>query len=82
MNFNKTQILPTAIVIFLILYIGINQLQPSIMYGEQGEIRPFGLGYTNTTVIPVWLFSIFLGIISYLISVFIFNNFTFRRFYR
>lgn len=80
-SFHKKQILPTAIVIFLVFYIGVNYLQPSILYDEYGNIRPFGLGYTNTTVIPVWMFAIFLGVLSYLTSVVFFNTFTFRRFY-
>lgn len=55
-----------AIIIFLITYISINFYQPSFLYTKQGSLRTFGLGQKQKTVIPLWLISFILGILSYL----------------
>jgi hypothetical protein len=52
-------------------------MKPSVMYNEYGEIRPFGLGYSHKTVIPIWLFSIVLAILCYL-GVFVAAHTTMR----
>jgi hypothetical protein len=40
--------------------------KPGFLYKEDGSIREFGVGTKNKTFMPVWLFSIILGILSYL----------------
>jgi hypothetical protein len=64
--FIKNNILTISILLFLFFFCIINYLKPSVMYNEYGEIRPFGLGYSHKTVIPIWLFSIVLAILCYL----------------
>ena len=41
-------------------------LMPAFLYNIDGSIREFGVGYKNKTILPLWLFSIILGIISYI----------------
>ena len=55
-----------AIALFLVLFSIVHLIKPSFAYGSEGEFRPFGLGYQNKTVIPIWTVSIGLAILSYL----------------
>jgi hypothetical protein len=56
----------TSIILFMSIFISIQMLKPSIFYNLDGSIRVFGVGYKNKTILPVWLLSIFLGILSYI----------------
>ena len=56
-----------AIALFLILCGSVHYVKPSFAYGTDGEFRPFGVGYRNKTVIPVWAVVIALAIFSYLV---------------
>lgn len=55
-----------SIILFLILFTSIQYFKPEFLYKKNGSIREFGVGYKNKTIMPVWLFSIILGIICYL----------------
>lgn len=55
-----------AIIIFLIIFGMMHILQPAFLYNKDGSIREFGVGYKNKTILPLWLFSIILGILCYL----------------
>jgi hypothetical protein len=55
-----------SIAIFVILFVIINYYKPSFLYNNDGSIREFGIGYKNKTILPIWLFSIILGILSYI----------------
>jgi uncharacterized membrane protein YozB (DUF420 family) len=55
-----------AIVIFLILFSTMHMIKPSFIYETDGSFRKFGVGYTHKTVVPAWIISIVLGIVSYL----------------
>jgi hypothetical protein len=55
-----------SIILFLSLFILFNYFQPGFLYNNNGTIREFGLGNKRKTILPVWLLSIILGIISYL----------------
>jgi len=56
----------TAIVIFLLAFSLFHYLQPAFAYLPNGAFRPFGVGFRNKTVIPVWVIAIVLAILSYL----------------
>ena len=56
----------TAIVIFLAIFIIFAYLKPHFLYAKDGSLRTFGLGKSNCTILPVWLFVIILAIMSYL----------------
>ena len=55
-----------AIIIFLVVFFGINMAKPSFMYNDDGSFRQFGVGYKKNTVVPIWLITIILAIFSYL----------------
>ena len=56
-----------SIYLFLTLMMILHYLKPKIIYDENGGFRPFGLGYRNKTILPIWLVSIFIAILSYLL---------------
>jgi hypothetical protein len=55
-----------AIIIFMLVFGLIQMVQPAFFYNRDGSIREFGIGYKNKTILPIWLFSIILGILCYL----------------
>jgi len=59
-----------AIVLFLIIFGFIQVMKPAFLYNADGSIREFGVGYKNKTILPIWLLSLILGIISYLMVMF------------
>ena len=65
---------PFAALIFIILFGGFHMLKPSFAYMPNGAYRPFGVGYKHKTVVPVWLISIFLAILSYLAILFVLSQ--------
>jgi hypothetical protein len=50
----------------LTIFIFFQCIKPGFLYNKDGSLRQFGVGYRNKTILPVWLLSIILGIISYL----------------
>ena len=65
-NYIRENITFFSILLFIIIFGGIQMLKPSFLYNRDGSIRDFGIGYKNKTILPVWLFSIILGIVCYL----------------
>ena len=60
------------VILYLILYVLLTFIKPNIIFDNENQIlRQFGVGYNNTTIIPLWLCSILLAIFSYFIIVFI-----------
>ena len=65
-NFLQTNVVAVAIILFLIIY-GVTQYyKPTFLYNTDGSLRVFGVGYRNKTILPMWLFSLFLAILCYL----------------
>ena len=62
-----------AVFIFLILFGIINAFRPSIIYNKDLSFRRFGIGYKNKTVIPIWLLSIVLAILVYVLVTYLFE---------
>ena len=60
---NKTIL---AITMFLVTFCIFHYFKPGFAYGRDGEFRPFGVGYKNKTVVPVWSVVIILAILCYL----------------
>jgi hypothetical protein len=54
-----------AILIYIILFGLVNLLTPAFMYNPDGSLKEFGVGFRKKTIIPAWLISIFLAILSY-----------------
>ena len=67
MNFTfKKEGVTMSIVLFITIYYVIIETKPNFLYNIDGSLKQFGLGYKKKTVIPLWLISIFLAILSYL----------------
>jgi hypothetical protein len=45
-------------------------VKPGFAYNDDGGFRPFGLGYRNKTIVPIWVVAIILAIFSYMIVLF------------
>lgn len=65
-NFIKNHINSFAILLFLVLFSLLNFVQPGFLYNNNGTLREFGLGQRRKTILPIWLLSLLLGILSYL----------------
>jgi uncharacterized membrane protein YozB (DUF420 family) len=63
----KKNITLVSVILFVILFVFIQIIKPSCFYNKDGTIREFGIGYRNKTIFPIWLFSLILGILCYLL---------------
>ena len=54
-----------SILLYLGLFVLIVSFRPTFLYNEDGSLREFGIGFRNKTVIPGWVLSIALAIMSY-----------------
>jgi hypothetical protein len=57
--------LNVTIFLFLVLFLSIHLMKPGFIYDTDGSFREFGVGYRHKTVIPIWVISIVLAILSY-----------------
>ena len=63
-----------SVFLFVSLYSIINIIQPNAIYNhQQNSLRPFGVGYKNTTILSLWFVSILLAILSYFVVIYYFN---------
>ena len=69
-NFVRDNITLVSIILFISIFSIIQLSKPTFLYNTDGSIREFGVGYKNKTILPIWLLSIVLGIISYLIVMY------------
>ena len=67
----KKNRLSVSIILFLIIFITIVQFKPAFLFNKDGSIRNFGLGKSNTSIIPIWLFGILVAILSYLLVLYL-----------
>ena len=65
-TFIKNYTISTTILLFIIIYVFCITTKPAFMFNKNGNIRNFGLGKRNSTVIPIWLFVIILAIMIYI----------------
>jgi uncharacterized membrane protein YidH (DUF202 family) len=63
-----------SIVLFIIIFGSIQMMKPTCFYNRDGSIREFGVGYTNKTILPIWLLSLVLGILCYLAVLYYVNS--------
>lgn len=69
-QFIRENIVLISVVLFVILFAGIQFSKPKFLYNTDGSVREFGVGYRNKTILPVWLLSIIMGILCYLSVMF------------
>ena len=62
-----------AVILFVIIFGLIQMTKPACFYNRNGSIREFGVGYKNKTILPIWLFSLLLGILCYLAVLYYVN---------
>ena len=74
-EFARHNIVGISIGLFMFLFYIIYLIKPSFLFEQDGSIRHFGIGNYKKTIIPVWLFSILLGILCYL-SVLFYTRFS------
>ena len=65
-SFIRKNNISAAITIFLIFFIIFITIKPNFLFNKKGALRNFGLGKTNTTILPIWLLVIIMAIVSYL----------------
>lgn len=68
--FIRRHITALAIILYLISYCLITLMKPAFLYNRDGSLREFGIGFRNKTVVPVWLLSITLAILSYFVILY------------
>lgn len=55
-----------SIILFLVIFLIFTYLRPNFLFLKDGSIRMFGIGKSNTTILPLWLLVIICAIFSYL----------------
>jgi hypothetical protein len=66
MTLIRNNLAGAAIVLYTLVFMLVQYMNPSFLYNEDGSLREFGIGYSSKTVLPIWLVAIILGILSYL----------------
>ena len=66
MTLIRNNLAGSAILLYVIVFMLVQYMNPSFLYNEDGSLREFGIGYSSKTVLPIWLVAIILGILSYL----------------
>jgi hypothetical protein len=69
-SFIRNNVTLVSIIIFVIIFTIVQMLKPAFLYNRDGSLREFGVGYKNKTILPVWLFSIILGILCYVVVLY------------
>lgn len=54
-------------VLFMAMFLIMMITRPAFVFNRDGSIKDFGLGYTNRTVLPVWILVIIFAVMSYFI---------------
>jgi hypothetical protein len=64
-TFTRNNSTLVSVIVFLVIFGIVQLIKPSFLYNNDGSLREFGVGYKNKTILPLWLFSIVLGILTY-----------------
>ena len=65
MSYIKRNLVIVSLIVFTTSYILLNFVKPNFLYNENSTLRDFGIGFRKKTVLPLWLISIVLAILSY-----------------
>lgn len=68
--FIRNNIVLSSIIVFLIIFSCLYQIKPKFLFNNDNSLKDFGIGYKNKTIFPLWIFSIVIGILSYLSILF------------
>jgi hypothetical protein len=64
-SYIKRNLVMFSLIIFVISYVTLNMAKPTFLYNDNKTLRDFGIGYRKKTVLPLWIISIVLAILSY-----------------
>lgn len=64
-NFIRKHVVSASMLLFLALFLVVQTVKPAFLYEKDGSIRNFGLGYTKSTVLPMWAITVVLAITAY-----------------
>jgi hypothetical protein len=56
-----------SIALFAVIYFLLSSYKPGFLFSKDGSLREFGVGQSNKTILPLWLVSLLLGILSYFV---------------
>lgn len=59
------------IVIYLFLVAGFLYIRPTIAFGQEGRVRPFGVSNKESTVFPMWWWMFIFAVASYMSVVYV-----------
>ena len=59
------------VTIYLFLMAAFLYLKPSIAFGREGRIRPFGTQDREATIFPVWWWTFVIAVVSYMVTVYL-----------
>jgi hypothetical protein len=59
------------VTIYMFLMAAFLYLKPSIAFGREGRIRPFGTQDKESTVFPLWWWVFVIAAVSYMITVYL-----------
>ena len=59
------------VAIYLFMVAGFLYLRPSLAFGREGRVRPFGTGKKDSTIFPVWVWMFVFAVSSYLEVVYV-----------
>jgi hypothetical protein len=54
-----------SFIVFTIFFSLVILIKPNFIFDRDGSFREFGVGNTSKTVIPMWVFVIFIALMSY-----------------
>lgn len=72
-NIIRKNLTSVSVVLFLTLFILIQYGKPSFLYDTDGSLRQFGIGTRKKTILPAWLVTIILAVLSYLFMLYYLN---------
>ena len=59
------------VTIYLFLMAAFLYVQPDIVFGREGRIRPFGVTEKEATIFPLWWWVFVIAVVAYMITFFI-----------
>lgn len=59
------------VTIYLFLMAAFLYLKPSIAFGREGRIRPFGTQDREATIFPLWWWVFVIAVVSYMTTVYL-----------
>lgn len=59
------------VTVYLFLMAAFLYVQPDIVFGREGRIRPFGVTEKEATIFPLWWWVFVIAVVAYMITFFI-----------